>query len=58
MDQSSNHDTPSEVGSSGRSICSEATTESQRSARAALELAAIQNFPDENSSETPSERNE
>ncbi len=55
MDQSSDHNTPSKVGSSGRSMHSEATSEAQIAARATLEVAAIQNFPDEISSETPSE---
>ncbi len=58
MDQGSDHNTLSEVGSSGRSMHSEATSEAQRAARAALEVAAIQNFPDEVDSETPSEKNE
>ncbi|MCP4546789.1 MAG: hypothetical protein GY835_10040 [bacterium] len=58
LDQSSDHTAPSEVGSSGRSVRSEATSEAQRAACATLEMAAIQNFPDEISSETPSERNE
>ncbi len=58
MDQSSDHNTPSEVGSSGRSTHSEATSEAQEAARAMLEVAAIQNFPDEVGSETPSKQNE
>ncbi len=55
MDQSSDHNTPSEVSSSGRSIHSRTLTEMQKAARAVLEVAAVQNFPDELSSETPSE---
>ncbi len=58
MDQSSDHNTPSEVRSSGRSTHSEATSEVQRAARAVLEVAAIQNFQDEVGSDTPSKQNE
>ncbi len=55
MDKSSDHNTPSEVGSSGRLIHSRTSTEMQKAAHAALEVAAVQNFPDKLSSETLSE---
>ncbi len=53
MDQTSDHDAPSEVGSSGRSMHSGST----RCSRAELQLEAVQNYPAIDS-ETPSERHD
>ncbi len=54
MDQSSSHDTPSEVGSSGLSMHSGST----RHTHAAMELEAVQNYPHVIDSDTPSEQND
>ncbi len=54
MDQSGSHVTPSEVGSSGRSMHSEMRSE----ARAAMEQAAIEHMAFDQESETPSKQNE
>ncbi len=53
MDQSGSHVTPSEVGSSGRSMHSETRSEAQ----AAMEQAAIEHMAFDQESETPSEQN-
>ncbi len=54
MDQLGSHISPSEVGSSGRSMHLETRSE----ARAAVELAALEHMAFDRESETTSERNE